>query len=306
MANHLYELPDGRKLGVSAEGDPVAQRMVVLFHPTPGAGGFDPDPAVTERAGVHIITFDRPGYGSSDPMPDGERPTVEAHADDVAAYLRDAKRTAEQTSGEQYGRVGLVGWGAGGRHALSLAARHPDLVDRVAVIGTASPGLAEERSRDVECRDLGRERSVAALAEELTARGTPGWRTAGIADGDPALAAHAGLEQRLDRMFADASAQGWSGVAADLIASIDEDWAGELGRVTAPVHLVYGTDDPLGDEKDADWYAAHLEAAERHLVPGGTRLVAVSEWEHVLGFLAPEHGEVPPHLRDEQRGEERA
>ena len=36
-------------------------------------------------------------------------------------------------------RVGVVGWSAGGRVALALAARRPDLVDRVVVLATPAP-----------------------------------------------------------------------------------------------------------------------------------------------------------------------
>ncbi|WKK72245.1 hypothetical protein Q0F99_04400 [Rathayibacter oskolensis] len=51
MANHRFELRSGRGIGVSAAGDPIADRLVVFCHPTPGAGGFDPDPLVTGPGG---------------------------------------------------------------------------------------------------------------------------------------------------------------------------------------------------------------------------------------------------------------
>ena len=64
MTHHIVELRDGRHVGVTGLGDPEADRLVLMCHPSPGAGGFDPDPPATSTAGVRIITLDRPGYGS--------------------------------------------------------------------------------------------------------------------------------------------------------------------------------------------------------------------------------------------------
>jgi pimeloyl-ACP methyl ester carboxylesterase len=108
-----------------AEG--TTGRTVVLCHPAPGSGAFDPDPEATWSRGVTLLSPDRPGYGSSDPSPPGAGGF--AAADDLAEAL-DRLGT---------GPVGLAGWSAGGLVALALATRRPDLVDRLVLIATPAP-----------------------------------------------------------------------------------------------------------------------------------------------------------------------
>src|SRR5687767_15678689 len=108
------------------------ERVVVLCHSAPGAGIFDPDPAETRARNVRLLSVDRPGYGGSHPVAAGAWATVASAADDLAVVL-------DGLHGE---RAGVVGWSAGGRVALALAARRPDLVDRVVVMATPAPNEA--------------------------------------------------------------------------------------------------------------------------------------------------------------------
>ncbi|WP_460436345.1 alpha/beta fold hydrolase, partial [Angustibacter speluncae] len=100
---------DGRTVAVHvlAAGSPGA-RVVVLCHAAPGSGLLDPDPAETAGRDVTLVAVDRPGYGGSDPVPDGAWSTVDGAADDVDAAL-DRLGFG--------GPVGAGGWSAGGRVA---------------------------------------------------------------------------------------------------------------------------------------------------------------------------------------------
>jgi len=133
MAHHLFELPDGRHAGVTGLGDPRGRRLVVMCHPSPGAGAFDPDPPATSTTGVRIITLDRPGYGASDPLPDEADP-LGAWLDDVDEYLQTVENIAKSIAGTDFGAVGVIGWGVGAVYATALAARRPGLVNRLALI----------------------------------------------------------------------------------------------------------------------------------------------------------------------------
>ena len=269
MANHLFTLASGRTVGVSAAGDPVSNRLVVFCHPTPGAGGFDPDPSVTERSGVHLLMLDRPGYGASEPLRPGEPPTIERQADDLAEYLRAAVSTARSQSGVDFGSAGAIGWGTGGMVALALAARHPDLIDRVATVATASPvGLAFDP--DVQ------ERLPFTLA------------SLGIDERDRVLE-RAGLRNRLARMLDDGSEQGLAGAKADFTAIRDGDWTRRLRRITATSLLVYGDDDPSAFVEDGRWYRRRMPRSRTRVVrvAGAGRLALVSEWRRILRQVAP-------------------
>ena len=105
-----------RALWPAADGEAGREhRLVVFCHCAPGAGLFDPDPVQTHARKVTLLAVDRPGYGRSDPVAAGEWATVASAADDIATVL-DALGA---------GRVGVVGWSAGGRTSsvVSLGGR---------------------------------------------------------------------------------------------------------------------------------------------------------------------------------------
>ena len=87
-------------------------RVVLLCHPDLS----DPDPAATWSRGITLLAVDpaQPGRCGADDL-------------------------AEELDQRAAGPVGAIGWSAGGLVALTLAARHPGLVDRLVVIGAPSP-----------------------------------------------------------------------------------------------------------------------------------------------------------------------
>src|SRR5258706_8074706 len=59
--------PDGRRLAYLDRGDP-ADPPIMFHHGTPGSRyPIHPDPTVGD--GFRIVSYDRPGYGGSDPQP---------------------------------------------------------------------------------------------------------------------------------------------------------------------------------------------------------------------------------------------
>ncbi len=283
--DHRVALPDGRTLGVSDAGDPTGP-VVVLLHPAPGSRLLDPDPAATGAAGVRLIGVDRPGYGASTALPDGAVPTITGYADDAAAAL--AALGIDDAA--------VVGWSAGGRVALALAARHPDLVRSAAIIGTPAP---HEDVPWIPDEHLG-------MIEQLT--GDPGGATAalaqvfaGMADAPPAaavemvgagpadesaLAADPARRSRLEAMLAEAFAQGAVGMAADIVSYTVVPWGLDPTSVGARTTMFYGEGDVMISPAHGEWYVSQVPGAELRLVPGAGHLVALTAWADILAAVS--------------------
>src|ERR1700733_4047121 len=82
------------------------------------------------QPGVPLITFDRPGYGTSDRQP-GRR---------VADVAHDVAVVADRYGIDQFAVAGRSG---GGPHALACAALLPDRITRAAVLVGLAPHGAE-------------------------------------------------------------------------------------------------------------------------------------------------------------------
>ncbi len=118
---------DGRRLAYRDNGDPAAM-PVVSHHGTPGSR-LDRHPdedGILAELGVRMVTYDRPGYGESDPQ--RGRRVVDAAAD-VAAI-------ADHLGID---RLAVVGTSGGGPHALACSARLGARVTRVGVVVGAAP-----------------------------------------------------------------------------------------------------------------------------------------------------------------------
>ncbi|HNQ04945.1 MAG TPA: pimeloyl-ACP methyl ester esterase BioH [Thiobacillaceae bacterium] len=209
---------------------------------------------------------DLPGYGDT-PAPTPY--TAETLADALAADL-DAP-------------VHLLGWSMGGMVAQALAARHPDKVARLVLVGSSpafvnradwSSGLAP-RVLAGFAHDLARDHRATLLRFlALQARGGDAaravvgrLRTQVFARGEPALAAlTAGLE--LLR-------------AADL-----RHLAGHIG---CPVLVVHGAHDTLCPVEAGHWLASRIPGARMALHPGAAHAPFIShpDWfaDVVGGFL---------------------
>ncbi|TPW77483.1 alpha/beta fold hydrolase [Schumannella soli] len=265
-AARRIQLPSGRWAGVSGLGDPIARRLVIACHPLGTASGFDPDPMLTDHWGVHILSFDRPGYGASDPWREGEQPSVTAWADDIAgAVLRDLEEADRNAAQTVTNHIGILGWGGGGAYALALAARFGDRVDRLALIGTQRPRAL---SRLAVSEEL--EPEVDLVEEPLAAR-------------------------RLDRIVDAGATQGDAGRIGDARALVSHDWANDLRSIPAATLLVHRRDGVALGSADARWYERHLRRAASVL--SNSPQPIVDHWHRLLDHLAPEHGEVPEALR---------
>ena len=245
-----------------------------------------PIPRRTAAAGVRLIGVDRPGYGGSAPVKDGFA-TIGLAADDAAAVLADLLPAGAT--------AGVAGWSAGGRVALALAARHPELVGRVGVIAAPAPDEEvpwygdENRAMVDALRGLPPADATARLAAVfeglLAGAGDEALLgLAGVADADTDVLT-APVRERLRAMLGAATAQGVTGMVADLAGYTLADWGFTPSQVTADVLLAYGADDERVPPAHGEWYRDRLPSAELQLWPGVGHLVVVPAWGRVLEHL---------------------
>ena len=149
-------LPDGRRLGYCDTGA-LDARPVLLTHGSPGSRRFVPPDTPDD---VRLITFDRPGYGTSDPAPG--RTVLTTAADAVA--LLDALAVE---------RVAVVGWSGGcPTVAALLVLLGADRVDGAALV--SGPGPIDEVPAAWEL--LGERRRPSAERTQRGPRATAGGR----------------------------------------------------------------------------------------------------------------------------------
>jgi pimeloyl-ACP methyl ester carboxylesterase len=309
MASLQYTLPSGRTLGVTGFGNPMASHVVIFCHPAPGSGLFDPAPALTSGRDVHVIAIDRPGYGSSEPLPDDQWPTIAGIVDDISEFVLHSEHIAQSLNLHDLDSLGVAGWSAGGRIALALAARHPQLFTRVATVGTPAPNEDVHWIPDEfqSVSDQLASRPAADAMERLTtmlaAQGGPvtddvdrasEWDTSwamqhqlGVGDADAAVLAQPGVRDRLEAMLRDAYRQGVTGVATDLLSYTARPWQIDYDHITARALLLYGEHDQIGREH-AQWYASKLATAQVEEVPGVGHLAIVPAWERIIDHLTDE------------------
>jgi pimeloyl-ACP methyl ester carboxylesterase len=279
MAGTRVPVASGRMLGLFGAGDPLADRLVLMCHPTPGSATFDPDPLVTDRWGVHLAAVDRLGYGASDALADPSTASMRELVDDIAAFLGDTMRTADRISGSDMAQVGVIGWGTGAAVAAALAERHPERVDKLAIV--SAPG--ERDIPKAARRALIAPQSIEALHVDPS---------------DPALDSRLGLRNRLDRMIGEAYRQGKAGIEADRYLMSDAAWSRELGSIRADTALFYGRQDTFADGDAAAWWQQRIPGARLHVAPRSGHLVLATEWEAILQHVAPNHGSIAEENRD--------
>jgi pimeloyl-ACP methyl ester carboxylesterase len=126
-------LDDGRALSALVWGDQPAE-LALLHGGAQNAHTWD---TVAMALGRPLVAIDLPGHGHSDGGRQGSA-GLEANADDVATAIATLAPGAR----------GVVGMSLGGLTAITLADRHPDLVDRLVLVDV-TPGVDDQKASAV-------------------------------------------------------------------------------------------------------------------------------------------------------------
>ena len=205
-------------------------------------------PYLARRA--RVVRPDMRGYGASPALPADHPWRFDALVEDVAALIRHLGVP----------RVHLVGGKIGGTVALATAARHPELVDRLAVLGGPA--------------------SLAGMAAR-----TPAWRAQIAAEGVPAWV-RASNSGRMGTRMAPAQLEWWAELMGRTAASTLDgflkmvpsvDVTAEVGRIVAPTLVVTTTGSGLGSVEEVRAWQGRIPSSRLVVLENDSYHVAASD-----------------------------
>lgn len=238
-----------------------------------------------ERAGVRMLSYDRPGYQGS----------TRRAGRLVSDGAEDARLLADAVGWE---RFAVHGHSGGGPFALACAALLSERVTRCAIGASLAPSHAEtvdffgredpSKGESLRLALEGEEKLRPFMAagaagimakieaggpEMLLEPGQPSAGPVGRALDDPAAMA------RLRATFAD-SLDGW---IDDQFAFV-RPWGFDVAQITVPVTIWHGTRDTRMPRAHSDWLAAHVPGAEFRAY-AGWHVPSEAEFAAILGSL---------------------
>lgn len=246
--------------------------------------------------GLRLVTYSRPGYGSSTRRADGERSWQVA--DDVAdaVTVLDALGAAAFVT---------LGWSGGGPRAIACAALLPERCAAAVSLAGVAPyaaepgtsdamgepwfeGMAPDNVRDYRA-SLAGEAALRPLLEEQAdgMRGVTAEQVAGaMASLAPPvdIAAMTGEQAEwLAGSFRDAVREQVGGFLDDALITM-RPWGFDVGSVQVPVAVWQGTEDLMVPVGHGRWLATHVGGATAHIQEGeghlsvGARLPEMVDW----------------------------
>lgn len=263
---HRLTLADGRTLACLELGDPAGSPVIYL-HGYPGSRlEARLTACAAERLRVRLLAPDRPGFGESTFQPGRS----------IGAWGADMLRLADEFTLERFAVIGVSG---GGPYALACAARIPERVSRVALVG----GLGPATRRDLVAGMIATHRlalaagsrmpRLARLALALVARVVRrhpkrflAHMLARTCSADRDVLADGSYRTLMLESTVEALRQGGLSVAHELTL-LARPWDIRLDEVCTPVTIWQGLADNIVPAAMARYLAGALAHTELHCLP---------------------------------------
>jgi pimeloyl-ACP methyl ester carboxylesterase len=260
---HAYDTEDG-------------DLPVVWHHGTPNVGT-PPAPLSGDgdRLGIRWISYDRPGYGGSTPVP----------GRDVTSAAGDAAAVADAAGVD---RFAVLSHSGGGPHALACAALLPDRVTAAAVVSSPAPYGADGLDWFAGMVAPGALRAaVAGRAAKEAYEADPPKEPVPFTAAD--IAALNGDWSWFMSVVGPATAGGPGPLIDDDLAYV-ADWGFEPASIAVPVLVAHGAADLMVPASHARWLAARIPGAGLRLAEGqGHISVLGTDGAAILGWLGSLH-----------------
>lgn len=255
---------DGRVIAFALWGDPSGFPVMSL-HGTPGSRlGRWPNEDLYSRLGVCLVTHDRAGYGQS----------TRRRGRSIADEVDDVVTLADVLGFEHFG---ISGGSGGGPHALACAALLPDRVIRATCVVGIAPlgpsglerdawlaGMDPENVKEFGWATAGEdvlvaelEREHADMVQRVAADPTTVLGDFELSESDRAQLARPEIMQVIRESTPEQALNGVWGWVDDDLAFI-RSWGFDVGEITVPVLVWYGTTDVLVPPTHGEWLAASV------------------------------------------------
>ncbi len=241
---------------------------------------------VLYQLGIHLIAYDRPGYGGSTRRPGRQVVDAAEDVEDIAAFLK-------------LDDFSVVGRSGGGPHALACAARLPHKVRSAAVLVSLAPPDAEELDwfegmTESNVREYRNARENLTLLRSTLVQNADAMRSDPMAvlkdldeelpDVDRHVVADAGIRRMLHKNFQAGIKQSADGWIDDAVA-FSMSWGFDPKEITVPTLLWHGENDVFSPVNHFTWLAGRIEHATVVLQPSAAHFAAVPVLPKVLGWL---------------------
>ncbi len=278
-------LPDGRRLAYEEYGDPSGAPVVNCHGGLTSRLDVGRCADVAGRAGIRLISPDRPGIGRSDPKPDR---TLLDWPKDVAA-LADALGA---------GRFGVLGWSAGGPFAAACVFALADRVTSAALVASAIPGDWPDMADEINRTD----RALLRLSFRARPGALLAMRVMGLCAAHAPAAFRRASCRSLDepsrrvvmadplRTYTEPIAEGLrrpSAVVEDY-RIFGSAWGFGLDALRPPVTVWQGEADALVPVGWGERLAAAMPGARLRLLPDEGHFLTTSRYAEVFSVLAEE------------------